>query len=121
MPITIIAGGCRVISDEGRVATNRCDTCPQQGNCDREARARELETLVSDQWVSSSIELPPAKSPILFLEHSSKMPFDTVRYGHYDHDERKFKEFASDKTLPEESIIAWMPVPRVSGKIYRKH
>jgi hypothetical protein len=86
-----------------------------------EPRARELEVLVSDQWVSSSVELPPEKRPVLFLEHSSKTPLDTVRYGHYDHNEKKFRESASGKILPAESIIAWMPVPRVPGRIYRKH
>jgi hypothetical protein len=121
MPITIIAGGCRVTSDEGKIGTSHCDFCPQQGNCDMEPRARELEELVSDQWVNSSLELPPEKKPILFLEHSSKAPLDTIRYGQYEHHKKKYTESSSGRTLPEEAIIAWMPIPRVPGRIYRKH
>ena len=122
MGITIIAGGCRTASEDGKIVEeNSCNTCDRQGVCELEPRARQLAELMSEQWVSTGEDLPPDMYPILYLEYPSEAAGGTVHFGYYDGESRVYCEWASKLSLAEESVVAWMLVPEVPERIYKSH
>ncbi len=119
MGLTIIAGGCRSTTADGKTTTTRCAACPSQGACELEPRARELATIVSDQWVSTADLAPPEETRILYLEYLSGLESSAVRLGSYDAAKGAYLEAASGQVLPEKTVIAWMLIPEAPPAIYQ--
>lgn len=118
MGITIIGGGCRDVSDDGKIRENECDSCFKRGVCEFEPRARELAEF-SKLWMRTDDDLPPEMTPILYLEHPSEDASGTVHYGYFDSDSRTYRQLPSGKPLSAECVIAWMPVPEIPRSIYK--
>jgi hypothetical protein len=121
MGLTILAGGCRYMTDTGKIEEKRCDSCAARGVCEMEPRARELAAILSNQWVRTDAALPPKTALILYLEYPSQVPSGTVRCGYYDSRRQQYIEQGSGKTLPANRVIAWMSLPEVPSEIYMPH
>ncbi len=118
MGITIMAGGCRELADNGDLVIEKsCAACVTQGQCEWEPQAREL-ALLAKQWVSVRQWLPPETQAILYLEYPAKARLGTVHYGHYDRLHRRYVEWATGRSLPESAVIAWMSIPPVPHSLY---
>jgi hypothetical protein len=118
MGLTILAGGCRYMTDTGKIEEKYCDQCPVQGSCEIEPHAREIAAILSRQWVRTDFVLPPKARLVLYLEYPSNVPSGTVYCGYYDRRRHQYIEQGSGKTLPAERIIAWMGLPEVPKEIY---
>jgi hypothetical protein len=118
--IEIFAGGCRLTTDTGKIEERYCNECPEQTACDLEPRARELARIIANQWVNARDALPSKAVGVLYLESSSAESSRTVHYGYYDQRQRQFIEQGSAKVIPENLVIAWMPVLEVPVEIYKK-
>jgi hypothetical protein len=118
MGITIFAGGCRYIGDDGQIQVRNCDDCIQQKFCDREPRARELAAKIAGQWIKTSDRLPLDREPILYLEYPSSVPTGTVHYGYYDGKRKSYTEWGSGHTLTKQRIIAWIQAAPVPEHVY---
>ena len=118
MGLTIFAGGCRYRTDDGRTIAKRCSECHPESICERGRCAQELAALIASQWVRTNELLPPAGATILYLEYPPGTPAGRVHLGFYDEDKRKYLEQASAASLPENHVIAWMPVPEVPGTLH---
>lgn len=118
--IMIMPGGCRKAGKNDRLERQSCNSCPRQGGeCEDEPQARELASMMAQQWVSCRDERPPLLEAILFLEYPSDLPSGNIRHGYYDGDSATYVEWASGFALPESAVVAWMLVPDVPKDIYR--
>ncbi len=117
MGLTIFAGGCRYRTDNGKTIAKRCSECHPESICERGRYAQELAAIIANQWVRTNELLPPLGATILYLEYSPGMPA-RVYLGYYDESERKYLEQASAASLPENRVIAWMPVPEVPDTLH---
>lgn len=118
MGITILAGGCRQETDDGKVEEKRCNECFAQESCELAPRARELAQAIIHQWARTDQRKPPEAVPILYLEYPSAEPSGTVHLGHYNNAKRRFQAKAGRKWLPEEAVIAWMAVPQMPERVF---
>jgi hypothetical protein len=118
MAIKIFAAGCRHMTDTNGVEVRHCDQRFAQNACELEPRVRELTELIRSQWTQTSAVRPPQEVAVLYLEYPSAKPFGTVHYGHYVAHQRQFIEQGSGEVLPEELVMAWMPIPAPPAGIY---
>jgi len=120
MGIMIIPGGCRRIDTNGQSVRQSCETCVRPGVCEMEPRARELAEQISQQWISTREETPPAMEDLLYLERSSMVPSGfIVHHGYYDENNKNYVAWATNHALSAETIIAWMLIPEIPEKIYQ--
>ncbi|MEE4380209.1 MAG: hypothetical protein V2J55_22205 [Candidatus Competibacteraceae bacterium] len=120
MGIMIIPGGCRQVDDNGQLVRQSCETCVRPGFCEFEPRAREMAEEVSQQWVSTCEEPPPAMEDLLYLECSSLVPSGVVvHHGYYDENNKTYVAWTTNHALPADSVIAWMLIPAVPEKIFQ--
>ncbi|MEZ5583789.1 MAG: hypothetical protein R3F37_14515 [Candidatus Competibacteraceae bacterium] len=118
MGIMIIPGGCRRVDAAGRSVRQSCATCERPGFCELEPRARELAELISNQWVSTREETPPAMEDLLYLERTAMAPSGVVHHGYYDDNQQAYIAWVTDRALSADAVIAWMLVPAVPETVY---
>ncbi|MFO1432257.1 MAG: hypothetical protein U1F76_19295 [Candidatus Competibacteraceae bacterium] len=78
-----------------------------------------LADILSRQWVRTDAALPPAATTVLYLGYSSDTSASTLHCGRYDPHRQSFIEQGSGATLPQEAVLAWMPIPRLPEGIYK--
>ena len=112
----------RYISDNGTIREDKHYPArpTTSGNREREMYSDSvLADILSRQWVRTDAALPPAATTVLYLGYSSDTAADTMHCGHYDPRRQGFVEQGSGATLPQEAVIAWMPILKLPAEIYK--
>jgi len=120
MGLTIVAGGCRDTNEAtGKIEEQHCNTCVAQEHCELHPQARQLAEVIANQWLRTDAKPPPADTAILLLQYSARNAASQARLGRYDSKRRLYIEAGSNNTLPERTVLAWMPIPPVPDAILK--
>lgn len=112
---SIFAGGCRLITDDGKTITKVCNDCylEKASLCERGQQAQNLAAGIANHWVRTDCLPPPSGKTLLYWEHHLGMPVGKIRLGIYDPAKREYIEQASGFSLPENHVVTWMLVPEI--------